>query len=91
MTEEFWLIFGVVALASAILCGFLAPMKGRPSGTWAFFGLVFGVFAVLALAFVTKREPPIVQASSNPVVVAVLAVLVVGALAIMVAMLNGWL
>jgi len=89
MTDELWLIYGAVAVVSAILCGFLAPAKGRPSGTWAFFGLVFGVFALLALALVEKRQPTADQGHSNPLTVAVLALLVLGAAALLLFMLKG--
>lgn len=46
-----------VWVASAIICGFLAPSKGRESGQWFLGGLIFGVFAVLALAFAAPMKP----------------------------------
>jgi uncharacterized membrane protein (DUF4010 family) len=88
--SELWLIAGGLAVVSAVLCGLLAPTKNRPAGTWAFFGLVFGVFALLALAFVSKRGPETPQPRSNPTLVAVLAIFVIGAAVVMLAMLNGW-
>ena len=44
-------------LIVAILCGFLAPSKGRNSGAWFVAGLLFGIFALAALAFVEPMSP----------------------------------
>lgn len=51
---ELWVIAGIVWLACAIACGFLAPMRGRPSGEWFWTGLIFGIFG---LAFLALAEP----------------------------------
>lgn len=53
-----WLVIGGIWVASAIACGFLAPSKGRESGTWFLYGLLFGVLAVAYLAFVGQPAPP---------------------------------
>ena len=46
----------VYSLFFAILCGFLAPTKGREARVWFLTGLLFGVFALAALAFVERIE-----------------------------------
>ncbi len=91
MDSTYYVVAAVVLVVSAILCGFLAPLKNRPAAVWAFLGLVFGIFALLALAFLPKRDPAAPQPRSNPLTVAVLAILVIGAAAVMLALMNGWL
>lgn len=57
MTQDELLIAVAVWLVCATVCGFLAPSKGRKSGDWFVYGLVFSVFALIALAFLERREP----------------------------------
>lgn len=47
---EPWIVVGVVWLVCAIVCGFVAPMRGRPAGQWFWTGLFLGIFGVAALA-----------------------------------------
>lgn len=58
----FWPVFSVYALACAGFCGYVASQKNRSGGAWFFFGLFFGVFALIAIAAV----PSIGQSSSSP-------------------------
>lgn len=45
------------SLLFAILCGFLAPTKGRESAPWFFVGMFFGIFGLAALAMVGREYP----------------------------------
>jgi len=49
---EFLVIWAVFAVA----CYYVAKSKGRNAAAWAFAGLVFGVFALIVLAFMPKRQ-----------------------------------
>lgn len=53
---ELWALAALVWIACAVLCGFLAPSKGRPSGQWFWTGFFFGVFALAALAIAEPVE-----------------------------------
>lgn len=44
-----WVLF-------AVACYYLARSKGRNAGGWAVAGLFFGVFALIVLAFLPKRQ-----------------------------------
>ena len=44
------------AFAVATFCSILAESKNRNGAIWFIIGLVFNVFALLALVFLRKRE-----------------------------------
>jgi hypothetical protein len=52
-TMEFLL---VTWLSCAVACAVIASAKGKSVGAWLFWGLLFGIFALIAVAFST-REP----------------------------------
>ncbi len=41
----------------AILCALIAPSKNRSPGKWAVLGLIFGVFAFVAIVIFVKLPP----------------------------------
>lgn len=49
----FWLICGAV-------CAVMADNRGRSKIGWFFAGLVFGIFAIIALAIAGKKTEPAV-------------------------------
>jgi len=46
----------ILWIAFAAGCGFLAKNKGRSVGGWVVAGLVFGVFALIALAVMKPKQ-----------------------------------
>jgi len=49
---EFFILWALFAVA----CYYLARSKGRNAGGWAVAGLFFGIFALIVLAFLPKRQ-----------------------------------
>lgn len=47
----------VYGVASGVTCGYVASEKNRSTGGWFLLGLLFGVFAMFAIAGVPKRDP----------------------------------
>jgi hypothetical protein len=48
-------IIGVALFAW--LCGYIAHQKGLSDGFWAVMGALFGIFALIALAFTQSNKP----------------------------------
>lgn len=46
----------LVWVTCAIVCGIMAGKKDREVALWAILGLIFGVFAVIILAVLDKKE-----------------------------------
>ena len=54
-----YLIIGwVIGAIFAFLCAFMAKNRGRNPKIWGILGLVFSVFAVIALAIMGEASPP---------------------------------
>jgi 4-hydroxybenzoate polyprenyltransferase len=65
INPSFFLIGGIVM---AVICGFVAQSKGRSVVMWVVLGFVFGLIALIILAFLKKQEPsmPMNTMSSPP-------------------------
>ena len=49
----------IIWIGCAVACSQIAKSKGKSPGTWAFLGLVFGIFAVIAaLVLPAKNVAP---------------------------------
>lgn len=46
----------VVWIICAVICGFMAEAKGLNPTGWVIGGVVFGVFAIIVLAFVPSKK-----------------------------------
>ena len=47
----------VINIANAFLCRVIALRSGRNGGGWMLAGLIFGVWALMTLLFLTRRQP----------------------------------
>jgi hypothetical protein len=65
INPSFFLIGGVVM---AVICGLVAQSKGRSVALWVVLGFVFGLIALIILAFLKKQQPvmPMNTMSSAP-------------------------
>lgn len=50
------LLFGIVGILCGGTAAFIAGTKNRDCTSWFFLGLIFGVFALVAIAAVPKQE-----------------------------------
>ncbi|MDB4873324.1 MAG: hypothetical protein JWL97_4328 [Gemmatimonadales bacterium] len=57
----------VIWLFCAVACAVIASAKGKSAGAWLFWGFLFGVFALIAVAFST-RGPNSAASAGTPLV-----------------------
>ncbi len=50
-------LYLIVGIICAFVCASMAKSKNRESGLWGVLGFFFGIFAVLILALLDRREP----------------------------------
>ena len=50
-------IFLIGGVVMAVICGFVAQSKGRSVALWVVLGFVFGLIALIILAFLKKQQP----------------------------------
>lgn len=56
MESALLVYFFIYGIASGVTCGYIASEKNRSAGAWFFLGVLFGVFAMFAIAGVPRRE-----------------------------------
>ncbi len=50
-------VFLLIWVASMAGCALLASSKNRSAGLWAFLGFLFGIFALIAVAVLPRKQP----------------------------------
>jgi hypothetical protein len=60
------MLFVIVWIGSAVACNRIARSKGFNSGAWTVWGLVFGVFAVIAALVLPSKSGTIKGSYSAP-------------------------
>jgi hypothetical protein len=64
--ELIW-IAGVIGIAAAGFCAFIASQKNRAAFPWFMLGLFFSLFALIAIAAAPAKEKVNVPADSEPI------------------------
>jgi hypothetical protein len=59
-----WLIVGWMGVG--VLCGFLAPARGRDGAQWLVLGVLFSIFAAVALLVLPKQKTGLQTAGLIP-------------------------
>jgi hypothetical protein len=56
VTKLIIVVFGLAILTPPIICYAIARIENRNAGRWFWYGLFFGIFAVIYLVFYAKED-----------------------------------